>query len=56
MVILMLISGVVVLLTCGAFFSNELLTFQDKAFQGLATLGEVIAVEQHGVARIRQRC
>ena len=43
MLILMLISGVVVLLTCGAFVANELLTFQGRAFRGLATLGEVIA-------------
>jgi PAS domain S-box-containing protein len=39
----MLISSVVVLLTCGAFVANELLTFKDKAFQGLKTLGDVIA-------------
>jgi PAS domain S-box-containing protein len=43
MAILMLISGVVVLLTCGAFVANELLTFKDKAFQSLNTLGDVIA-------------
>ena len=43
MVIFMLTSGVVVLLTCGVFVANELLTFKDKAFQGLTTLGEVIA-------------
>ena len=43
MVILMLISGVVVLLTGGAFVGNELLTFKDKAFQGLTTLGVIIA-------------
>ena len=55
MVIFMLISGVVVLLTCGAFVANELLTFKDKAFQGLTTLGDVIAVEQHRFARLRQR-
>lgn len=39
----MLIGGAVVLLTCGAFVANELFTFKDKAFQGLKTLGEVIA-------------
>ncbi|HEV7704688.1 MAG TPA: ATP-binding protein [Gemmatimonadaceae bacterium] len=39
----MLISGVVVMLTCGAFVVNELLTFKEKAFQGLKTLGDVIA-------------
>jgi PAS domain S-box-containing protein len=43
MLILMLISGVVVLVTCGAFVANELLTFKDKAFQSLTTLGDVIA-------------
>jgi PAS domain S-box-containing protein len=43
MVILMLTSSAVMLLTCGAFFTYELVTFKDKAFQGLATLGEVIA-------------
>src|SRR6185437_13947270 len=43
MVILMLTSGVVLLLTCAAFFTYELTTFKDKAFQGLATLGDVIA-------------
>lgn len=43
MVILMLTSGVVLLLTCVAFFTYELTTFKDKAFQGLATLGDVIA-------------
>ena len=42
-VILMLTSGVVLLLTCGAFFTYELLTFTDRSFQSLATLGEVIA-------------
>jgi PAS domain S-box-containing protein len=40
----MLISGVVVLLTCGAFVANELLTYNDKALQGLTTLGDVIAL------------
>lgn len=39
----MLISSVVVLLTCGAFVANELLTFKYKAVQSLTTLGEVIA-------------
>ena len=39
----MLISSAVVLLTCGAFVANELLTFKDKAFQGLKTLGEIVA-------------
>jgi len=39
----MLISGVVVLLTCGAFVTNELLTYKDRAFQGLTTLGDIIA-------------
>jgi PAS domain S-box-containing protein len=43
MVILMITSGVVLLLTCGAFFGYELLTFKDRTFQSLATLGEVIA-------------
>jgi signal transduction histidine kinase len=43
MVILMFTSGVVLLLTCGAFFGYELLTFKDRTFQSLATLGEVIA-------------
>ncbi len=41
--IIMLTSGAVVLLTCGAFFSYELLTYKDRAFQGLATLGEMLA-------------
>jgi PAS domain S-box-containing protein len=39
----MLIAGVVVLLTCGAFVTNELLTFEGKAVQSLMTIGEVIA-------------
>jgi signal transduction histidine kinase/HAMP domain-containing protein len=43
MMILMITSGVVLLLTCGAFFGYELLTFKDRTFQSLATLGEVIA-------------
>jgi signal transduction histidine kinase len=41
--IIMLTSGAVVLLTCGAFFSYELLTYKARAFQGLETLGEVLA-------------
>ena len=41
--IIMLTSGAVVLLTCGAFFSYELLTYKERAFQGLATLGGVLA-------------
>lgn len=43
MAILMLTSGIVLLLTCGAFFTYELTTFNEKAFQGLSTLGDVIA-------------
>jgi PAS domain S-box-containing protein len=43
MFMLMFTSGVVVLLTCGAFFGYELLTFKDRTVQSLATLGEVIA-------------
>jgi PAS domain S-box-containing protein len=43
MVILMVTSSVVLLLTCGAFVGYELLTFKDRAFQGLATFGEIIA-------------
>jgi signal transduction histidine kinase len=39
----MLISSAVVLLTCGAFVVNELLTFEDRAFQNMKTLGEVLA-------------
>jgi PAS domain S-box-containing protein len=39
----MITSGVVLLLTCGAFVGYELLTFKDRTFQSLATLGEVIA-------------
>ena len=42
MVMLMFTSGVVVLLTCGAFFGYELLTFKDRTIQGLETLGDVI--------------
>jgi signal transduction histidine kinase/HAMP domain-containing protein len=42
-VILMLTSSVVLLLTCGTFVGYELLTFKDRTFQSLATLGEVIA-------------
>ena len=43
MVMLMFTSSVVLLLTCGAFFGYELLTFKDRTIQGLATLGDVIA-------------
>jgi PAS domain S-box-containing protein len=43
MVMLMFTSGVVLLLTCGAFFGYELLTFKGRTVQGLQTLGEVIA-------------
>jgi PAS domain S-box-containing protein len=43
MVILMLTSSVVLLLTCAAFFSYELTTFKENAFQSLSTLGDVIA-------------
>jgi PAS domain S-box-containing protein len=43
MVILMLTSGVVLLLMSGAFFTYEFLTFQERASQNLATLGDVIA-------------
>jgi PAS domain S-box-containing protein len=43
MVILMITNGVVLLLTCGAFVGYELLTFKDRTYQSLTTLGEVIA-------------
>jgi PAS domain S-box-containing protein len=43
MAILMLTSSVVVVLTCAAFFTYELTTYKDKAFQALSTLGDVIA-------------
>jgi PAS domain S-box-containing protein len=43
MVILMVTSGVVLLLTCGTFVGYELLTFKERTYQSLSTLGEVIA-------------
>jgi PAS domain S-box-containing protein len=43
MVILMVTSSVVLLLTCGSFVGYELLTYKNRAFQNLTTLGEVLA-------------
>ena len=43
MTIILLISGAVLLLTCSAFFTYELLTFRQTTVRQLSTLGEVIA-------------
>jgi PAS domain S-box-containing protein len=43
MVILLVTSGVVVSLSCAAFFAYELVTFQKRSIEGLSSLGDVIA-------------
>src|SRR5882762_2733043 len=43
MAIILLTSGVVVALTCAAFFAYEFFTFRRAMTQNLSTLGEVIA-------------
>jgi methyl-accepting chemotaxis protein len=43
MTILLLTSGVVLLLTCGAFFAYEFLTSRQAMVRELSTLGEIIA-------------
>src|ERR1051325_6034513 len=43
MAIILLICGAVLLLTCGAFFAYEVVTFRQTTLQQLTTLGEIIA-------------
>lgn len=43
MVIILLISGVVTLLTCAAFFAHEFLNFRQATVRQLSTLGEIMA-------------
>ena len=43
MAMILLTSGVVLLLTCAAFFAYEFLTFRQAMIRQLATLGEIIA-------------
>ncbi len=48
MTMILMVSGVVLLLTCLTFVGYELLTFRRAAVQQLTTLGEVIAAESTG--------
>jgi signal transduction histidine kinase len=48
MTMILVISGVVLVLTCAAFIGYELLTFRRTAVRQLATLGEIIAAESTG--------
>src|SRR5437016_2386543 len=48
MTMILVTSGVVLVLTCVAFVSYELLTYRRTAIQQLSTLGEVIAAESTG--------
>jgi PAS domain S-box-containing protein len=43
MVILLVTSGVVVSLSCAAFFAYELATYQKRSIEGLASLGGIVA-------------
>jgi signal transduction histidine kinase/HAMP domain-containing protein len=43
MTIMLLVSGAVLLLTCGVFFVSEFLTFRKATVQQLSTVGEIIA-------------
>src|SRR5436305_12491891 len=43
MAMILLTSGVVLLLTCAAFFAYEFLTFRQATVRELSTLGEIIA-------------
>src|SRR5438270_503910 len=43
MAMILLTSGVVLLLTCAAFFAYEFLTFRQATIRQLSTLGEIIA-------------
>ena len=43
MAMILLTSGVVLLLTCTAFFAYEFLTFRQATVRQLSTLGEIIA-------------
>jgi len=48
MTMILVTSGVVLLFTCAAFVSYELLTYRRTALQQLSTLGEIIAAESTG--------
>ena len=50
MTMVLVISGVVLLLTCTAFIGYELLTYRRTAVRQLATIGEIIAAESTGAA------
>src|SRR5260370_41945340 len=43
MTMILLTSGVVLLLTCAAFFAYEFVTFRQTTVRHLSTLGEIIA-------------
>ena len=48
MTMILVISGVVLVLTCAAFIGYELLTFRQATVRQLATLGEIIAAQSTG--------
>jgi signal transduction histidine kinase len=54
-VILMLVSGVVVLLTCASFFAYEFLTFRQTTIGQLSTLGEVVAANSTAALAFKNR-
>src|SRR5918996_537334 len=53
--ILLLTSGVVLLLTCAAFFAYEFLTFRQAMVRQLTTLGEVIAANSTAALAFRNQ-
>lgn len=42
--VILLVSGTVLIVTCGAFFTYELITFRQTTIQKLSTIGKIIAV------------
>src|SRR5882724_5226839 len=54
-VILMLVSGVVVVLTCASFFAYEFLTFRQTTVGQLSTLAEVVAANSTAALAFENR-
>src|SRR6266436_2776758 len=53
--ILLLVSGVVVMLTCASFFAYEFLTFRHTTMAQLSTLAEVVAANSTAALAFENR-
>lgn len=53
--VIMLVSGVVVLMTCAAFFLYEFFSFQERTLQKLKTFGEIISTNSTAALAFESR-